>query len=400
VRFTVRRPANAEVFPRGHRPAGGDVACSVDVGVAPSSGADFALENRLALTVPRSDVPARGASLRRVRNLFDPTMSFVLQTRGQKAPTAAADSSVQPAFLSNTHAGLLDSSARSAGHRPHVKGFDPDRVEPACNISGDFFDPVLAPVGLPRFQLRDRQFRAGAPVRATVGPGEPLLQHRHRNATVDTDHAVIAWTGVGVRNVGEGHMPAAGPVTGDPLGLDGCGYRPRQAKPHPAHLGHPHPTKATVNALDEMRLDADLPKAFMHISFARRAAVRAAEEVAHGLCEIPQCQLLHGLTAGTKPRIFGARLGQLRALLDIPRGFATRLPVPLLLDGQIPHIPRVPTVRPQRLLLLRGRQQPKPRHNRTLTSATDNPDQARQPRSGDRLPPGLKAKVSSPREIR
>jgi hypothetical protein len=179
VRFTVRRLPSGEVSPCSHRPSGGDVACSVDVGVVPSSGAGFALENRLALTVPRSDVPARGASLRRVRgrNLLDPTVSLVLQTRGQKAPTAAADSPVQPAFLSNTHTGLLHSSARSAGHRTHVEGFDADRVEATRDVSGGLFDPVLAPVGLTRFQLRDCQFRAGAPVRATVGPGEPLLQH-------------------------------------------------------------------------------------------------------------------------------------------------------------------------------------------------------------------------------
>ncbi len=370
MRFRVRRLPSGEVSPCGHRPSGGDVACSVDVGVAPSSGAGFALENRLALTVPRSDVPARGASLRRVRgrNLFDPTVSLVLQTRGQKAPTAPADSSVQPAFLSNTHTGLLDSSARSADHRTHVEGFDADRVEATREVSGDFFDPVLAPVGLTRSQIRDRQLRSGTPVRATVGPGEPLLQHlqplglaeaqargaqqftgrqrcRHRNAAVDTNHATIAWTGDGFRNVGERHMPAASPITGDPVGLDARGHRPRHAKPHPAHFGHPHPTKATVDALDVTRFQRDLPKPFMHTSFApRRATVSAAEEVAHGLCEIPLCLLLHRLTSGTKPRVLSAGLGQLRALLQIARGFAARLPVPLLLDRQIPHVPRVPAV--------------------------------------------------------
>ncbi len=35
MRFTVRRPPNGEVSPCCHRPSGGDVACSVDVGVAP-----------------------------------------------------------------------------------------------------------------------------------------------------------------------------------------------------------------------------------------------------------------------------------------------------------------------------------------------------------------------------
>ena len=179
VRFTVRGLPTGEVSPCGHRPSGGDVACSVDVGVAPSSGAGFALENRLALTVPRSDMPAPGASLRRVRSrsLLDPAQSLVLQTRGEKTPTTSADRAVKPPFLSHSRTGLLDSSARRPGHRTHVKGLDSDHVKPTREISGDFFDPVLAPVGRTRFQLRDRQFRAGAPVRATVGPGEPLLQH-------------------------------------------------------------------------------------------------------------------------------------------------------------------------------------------------------------------------------
>ena len=179
MRFTVRRPPIGEVSPCCHRPSGGDVACSVDVGVAPTSSAGFALENRLALAVPGSDVPARGASLRRVRgrDLLDPTVSLVLQARGEKPPSAAADRPIQPALLSNPHTGLLESSPRSAGHRPHVECFDPDRVEAARKVSGGFLDPVLAPVDLTRFQFRDRPFGSRASVGAALGPGKPLLQH-------------------------------------------------------------------------------------------------------------------------------------------------------------------------------------------------------------------------------
>ena len=180
MRFTVRRPPIGEVSPCGHRPSGGDVACSVDVGVAPTGRAGFALEDRLALAVPGGDVPARGASLRRIggRDLLDPTVGLVPQTRGEQPPTAAADRPVQPALLRNANTGPLHGSPHSAGHRPHVKGFDPDRVEAASNVSRELFDPVLAPVGLARFQLRDRPFRSRAPGGATRGPGEPLLQHR------------------------------------------------------------------------------------------------------------------------------------------------------------------------------------------------------------------------------
>ena len=161
MRFTVRRPPTGEVSPCCHRPSGGDVACSVDVGVAPASSAGFALEDRLALAVPGSDVPARGASLRRIRgrDLLDPAESLVLQTRGEQPPAASADRAVEPTLLGNTHTGLLDGAARGAGHRPHVKGFDPDHVEPARKVSGGFLDPVLAPVGLAGLQFRDRPFR-------------------------------------------------------------------------------------------------------------------------------------------------------------------------------------------------------------------------------------------------
>jgi hypothetical protein len=296
LRFTVRRPPNGEVSPCGHRPSGGDVACGVDVGVAPSGIAGFAVEDRLALAVLGSDVPARGASLRRVRgrSLFDPTVSLVLQTRGEKTPTASADSAVQPALLSNAHAGLLNSSPCTAGHRAHVKGFDSDCVEAPRDVSGDFFDPVLAPVGLTRSQLRD------------------------------------------------------------------------------------------------------LPKPFMHTGFTpRRAAVSTGKEVLHGLCVIPQRLLLHRLTPGTKPGVLGARLRQLRRLLDIVGSPAPRLPVLLLLYRQIPHIPRITAMRHQCLLLLRGGQQPEPGHTRTVKADTDIPDEAGQPHSGDWCPPRTEIKISS-----
>ena len=231
MRFTVRRPPIGEVSPCGHRPSGGDVACGVDVGVAPASSAGFALEHRLALTVPGCDVPARGASLRRKRgrDLLDPTVSLVLQTRGEKPPTAVPDRPVQPALLSDAHTGLLHSSPRSAGHRPHVQGFDPDRVEAARNASADLFDPVLAPVGLTRLQFRDRPFCSRTPGGATLGPGQPLLQHlQPLDLTPGQTGCVQQWPGDRSGDVGERDMPAAGPITGHPVGLDTRWHRPRQ----------------------------------------------------------------------------------------------------------------------------------------------------------------------------
>ena len=425
MRFTVRRPPTGEVSPCSHRPSGGNVACSVDVGVAPSSSAGNALENRLTLTASGSDVPARGASLRRIRgrNLLDPTMSLVLQTHSEQPPTAAADSPVQSALLSNAHTGLLNGASRSAGHRTHVKGFNPDRVEAARNVSTGFLDPVLAPVGLTRLQIRNRQFHSGTPVGATLSASEPLLQHlqpldlapaqtrylqqltgrqrrRHDNAAVDTDHAAVARTSDRVRDVGERDMPAAGPITSDTVGLDADGHRSRQVEPDPAHLGHPNPTEPAVQTLDVMRFHCDLPEPFVHLSFAPpRATVRAVEEISHGLREIPQRLLLHRLTPGTKPPVLGTSLGQLRGLLDITRSPSSGLPMLLLLHRQIPHVPRIPAMRQQCLLLVKNGHQPKPRHMRTVTANTDIPDVAQPRHTGDRLAPRTDVQGFRPKEI-
>ena len=107
MRFTVRRPASAEVSPCCHRPSGGDIACGVHVGVARPRVAGFALENRLALAVFGREVPARAALLRRVRgrDLLDPTRSLVLQTRSEQPPSASANAAVEAALLGDPLAG-------------------------------------------------------------------------------------------------------------------------------------------------------------------------------------------------------------------------------------------------------------------------------------------------------
>ncbi len=397
MRFTVRRPADAEVSPRCHRPPGGDVARSVHVGVARPCVADFALKNRLALAVFECDVPARGASLRRVRgrDLLDPTKSLVLQTRGEQTPTACADSPVQTAFLGNAHTRLHHSSPRAPGHHAHVEGLDPDRIETPRDVSSDFFHPVFAPVSLTRFQLRDRQLRASSPARAARGARKPLLQHlqplslttaqtrnvqqfagrqgrRHDNTTVNTHHAAVTRTSNGIRNVRKPDMPATRPIPCDPVGLHALRDRPRQAKPHPTHLRHPHPTEPAVQTLDVMRLHPNLPEPLMHTGFPpRRPAVRPSEKVAHGLGEVPQRLLLHRLRAGRQPVELGANRGQLSTLLVVAGHMPSRLPMLLLLNGQVPHIPGVATVLRQHRGLLSGSKQPISRHAGKITTTTD-----------------------------
>ena len=266
MRFTVRRLASAEVSSCCHRPSGGDVACSVHVGVARRRAAGFALENRLALAIFGSDVPARGASLRRVRgrHVLDATESVVLQTRSEQSPTASSDSSVQTAFLSYPHTRLRHRSPCTAGHRTHVE------------------------------------------------------------------------------------------------------------EAHPADLGHPHLSEPAIQTLDMMRFHRDLPESLMHTGFAPpRSAVRSAEKVAHRVGEVPQRLLLHRLRPGRQPVVLGAGRGQLSTLLAVAGCAATGLPVPLLLDGQVPHIPGVATMLRQHSPLLSGRKPPVTRHASNLAGTTD-----------------------------
>ena len=399
LRFTVRRPANAEVSPCCHRPSGGDVACSVHVGVARTRVTDLALENRLALAVLGCDMPACGASLRRVRgrDLLDPSVSLMLQTRGKQTPTACVDSPIQSTFLGNAHTRLRHSSPRGACHHAHVEGLDPDRIETPRDVSSGFFYPVLTTVGLTRFQLRNRHLCASSPARAAPGAGKPLLQYlqpasltaaqtrnaqqftgrqgrRHYNATVDTDHAALTRTSDRTRDMREPDVPATGPIAGNPVGLHALGDRPRQTETHPTHLRHPDLTEPAVQTLDVMQFQPDLPESLMHAGFApRRPAVRSSEKVAHGLGEVPQCLLLHGLRARRQPVMLRAGGGQLSTLLAIAGRMTSGLPMLLLLDGQIPHISGVTTMLRQHGRLRGSRKQPISRHPRNVTATTDKP---------------------------
>lgn len=412
MRFTVRRPASAEVSPCWHRPSGGDVACSVYVGVARPCGAGDALKHRLALAVVGCDVPTGGASLRRVRSwdLFDPAVSLVLQTGGEHAPAAGVDGPVQSAFLGDAYTGPVHGSSRTAGHTANVECFDADRVETPRDVGGGLFDPVLAAGTLTGFEFRDRQLRAGSPTGATLGAGQALLKHpepggltaaqpgnmqqltsrqrcRHDNPSVDTHHAGIIRPRDVVGDIGEPDMPAAGPIPGDPVGLHPFGDRPRQTEPHPADLGHPYPTEPAVQPLDMMRFDRHLPKPFMHPGLMPpRAMMRPSEEVAHRLREVPQRLLLHGLRTGRQPGMLGAGRSQLGALLVVARSPKPRPPVLLLLNGQIPHIAGVPTMSRQLRGLYSGGKQPISRHPANLTAPTDT-----EPKGGAAFPPPAKA---------
>ena len=117
--------------------------------------------------------------------------------------------------------------------------------------------------------------------------------------------------------------------------------------------------------------------------------VGAVKEVAHRLGEVPQGLLLYGLRSGFQPVVFGAGRGQLGTLLVVAGRVATWLPVPLLLDGQIPHKPGMTTMLGQCCGLLRAGKQPKPAHINNLGSTTDNPSERKEAAFPPRLKPGV-----------
>ncbi len=396
MRFTVRRPASAEVSPCCHRPSGGDVARCVHIGVARPRAAGHALEDRLTLTAFGGDMATRGAALRRVRGryLLDPAKSFLLQARSKQTPSASADAAIKPSLLGHSHTGSLWRSPRRA-HTSDIKCFDTDRFEAPRDVSGVLLDPVPSSISLTRLQRCDSALRTGSPDGAALGTGEPLLQDlkslrftsretgcvqqfttrqgcRHGNAAVDTHNCAVVWSEDGIWDVGEGDEPTAGPIARDAVGLHTLRDRPREAKADPADLWYPHPTHPVVETLDVVRLDRDLSESLMHVSFAPGGvAVRSGKKVAHRLIEVPQRLLLHGLRACGQPVVFGPGRGQLRALFVEARGVAAGLPVLVLLNSEIPHISRVATVLAQHCLLLRRGKQPKSCHVSNVATATD-----------------------------
>jgi hypothetical protein len=119
--------------------------------------------------------------------------------------------------------------------------------------------------------------------------------------------------------------------------------------------------------------ESDLPKSFMLARFTPcRATMGAVEKVTHRLREVPQRLLLHGLRPGSQPVVFGAGRRQLGTLrVEIGR-VAAWLPVPLLLDGKIPHKPGMATVFGQCCRLLNAGKQPKSAHIKNLGGSTDS----------------------------
>jgi hypothetical protein len=141
-------------------------------------------------------------------------------------------------------------------------------------------------------------------------------------------------------------------------------------------------------------LDRDDPEALVPAGLAPgRLAVGACEEAGHGLGEVAQGLLLHHLAAIAQPPGRGPGLGQLRRLRHVAR----RAPAPgtpprLLLDGKVPDVPGVRTMRPHNPFLIRGNDQAVTAHANTISSNADNPEEVKR-----RPPTRAKAGISTPR---
>ncbi|MDT5355808.1 MAG: hypothetical protein QOJ56_4340 [Mycobacterium sp.] len=398
MRFTVRGPARAEVSPCCHRPSGGDVACGVHVSIARPRSAGDALEIRLALAVFRRDMPAVGASLRRVRcwNEFDPPQGLVRQPCNQQSPSLAANLTVEAPFLRDVGAWAFTRTTRRPGHSTHIQILDADGVEPTRQIGGGLFHPVTAAICFAGAQPRNGQLRSCAPMRSAARPGQTLLQsaqplsftstkarnaqqvpggqrNRHRHAAINTNNAPIIGSRHRLSDGSKSDVPTPRPIQIDSVGLHRVGDVAGPPEPHPTDLRYPYLPIAAAQPPNVAQLKTDLPESFIRAGLTpRRATVGAVKKVAHRLREVPQRLLLYGLRPGCQPVAFGAGRRQLRTLLVVTGRSAARLPVLLLLHSQIPHKPGMATVLGHCSRLLRAGKQAEPAHINNVGITTDN----------------------------
>jgi hypothetical protein len=265
----------------------------------------------------------------------------------------------------------------------------PARRAPLACESG--FD-LLHPAGCLLFQSAHQQ----APSGSEDAPVEPGL-------LAD----VPSWV-LGSAFRGSGHVPdlevldvpASSSVHRHPIGFHAWRHRPGPAESHPPGFRNPdlaglpaQPPHAPLLTAPphnpEPLIPADLPP--------RRPPSRILriEERGHRLGEVPQRLLLHHLRTCGQPRVLCPRLGELPTLLQVARSaLPARPPVPMLLDGEVPHVPGVRAVHPRRRLLGGCREQPVPGHTNTLSTTTDIAGEVKR-----RFLREVRAEVSAPRSL-
>ena len=220
---------------------------------------------------------------------------------------------------------------------------------------------------------------------------------RDRDTAVDPGDLPVAWCRERGGNGREGDMPAPGAVPCHPVGLNARRYGPGPPEPDPAHLRDADLSVVAGQAAYVAGSNGDDPKALVLAGLAPgrpTGRVRRVEERLHRLREVPQRLLLDHLGACPQPVVFRTGGGELSALLQVAgRALAAGVPVRVLLDGEVPHVPGLRAVVPEHRLFLGGRgDHAVSGHANTLASATDISGEVKR-----RLLPCLTAGVSTPR---
>jgi hypothetical protein len=422
LRFAVHGPGSPVASPRSHGVPRRDVPGRVHVSVAGVS-AGGALEDGLALARVPVHLPARRAPLARERgvDLLHPARRLLFQAADQQAPPGPQYAPVQPGLLANIPALILRCSFGGSGHVLDLEVFDPDHVEPLCDISGSLFGPVSASVGLAGPQPGDGELHSCAAVGSAPRSGQFSLQpphthalrpgqagrvkqftrgqgRGHRHSPVDTYDLAGARPLDRRGDRGERDMPASRAIHRHPVRLHARGHGTGPAETHPSGLWHPHLADVAGDAAHvpmppatphdaEPLVSPGLPPGWL------ASWVHRVQEAGHGPEEVPKRLLLHCLGACVQPRVPSAGLGELPTLFQVAgSSLSARVPVRVLLDGQVPHIAGVHAVISQHPFLGGRGEQTVPGHANSLATATVISGEVKR-----RLLTSLKSGVSTPR---
>ena len=399
MRFAVHRPGIPEASPRSHGVPRRDIPGRVYVSIA-GKPAGRACESRLALARLRIHMPAQRALLASESRfyLLYPAGRLLDQSADQKAPTGPQDLAVQPSLGVNAPARIPSRTLCRSRHVPDLEIFDTDHVEAARNVSAGLLGPVPASVCLSRTQLSDGPPHPRSAVRAAPSPGEPMLQPLqarllpyaqardaqqiarrqscgYNDASVNAHDLAIARRRNRLGDYSEGDMPSSCGVHFHSVRLGARRYRAGPAEPHPPGLRHPHLSGLTAESAYMPRLHGNDPESLVPPSLAPRWTsdrILRIEECSLRLGEVPQRLLLHHLGACGQPFVLGADSSKLPTLFQITwSACAAQVPVRVLLDGQVPHVPGIGTVILQDNLLGGCWKQPVPGHANTLATSTD-----------------------------
>src|SRR3990167_3504032 len=333
LRFTVQRGQKVSPSPRSNRlPGGQNIACSVHIGVGAVPASDTT-EDRLALAVLLSRMPAGVAASRRERRIdldqhHASQVTLVSESPAEKAPAAGKNLPVQSRLLTDVAARHLDGPSGGTSHVLHPQRLDGDQIEVDDETGGCLLNPILDSIGFSGPQPGDSEpgpFPTATPL---LLPGQlPLetgkagtfrLGHRRGmdefavarrkgidDPPVDANNRASRGPFNRIRKTGEGDMPASGSVTGHPIRLD-LTDRTCPTEPHPSDLRDTHLSPATVEPPDMLGLEADDPEPVVESSLTPgRPAVCPGPPVPHRLSEVAQRLLLNHERSRSEERRVG-----------------------------------------------------------------------------------------------